>query len=235
MGRGGLSAIIQQASGATASLGGLPVNESFRCALARRTTPAAKLARRRRDAKPPVLFIKLLLLLLFSCASAWAQKDTGAIAGTVKDPSGAVVSGAKVRVTDIDLGTEIDILTNEVGEYTVSPLRVGRYKVAVEKTGFKTAIAGPVVVEVQERPSVNVMLQVGHADETVTVTTQSPLLETETSDLSQVVSGDRAVTLPLNGRNYAQLALLGAGVFPSEPGSRVETSYGFSSNGARAL
>ncbi|HJZ53170.1 MAG TPA: carboxypeptidase-like regulatory domain-containing protein, partial [Candidatus Acidoferrales bacterium] len=211
------------------------MNESFRCVLARRTTPAAKLARRWRDAKPLVLFITLLLLLLFSCASAWAQKDTGAIAGTVKDPSGAVVAGAKVRVTDIDRGTEIDSITNEVGEYTVSPLRVGRYKVAVEKTGFKTAIAGPVVVEVQERPSVNVMLEVGHADETVTVTTQSPLLETETSDLGQVVSGDRAVTLPLNGRNYAQLALLGAGVVPSEPGSRVETSYGFSSNGARAL
>jgi len=211
------------------------VNESFRCVLARRTTPAATLARRWCDAKPPVLFITLLLLLLFSCASAWAQKDTGAIAGTVKDPSGAVVAGAKVRVTDIDRGTEIDSITNEVGEYTVSPLKVGRYKVAVEKTGFKTAVAGPVVVEVQERPSVNVMLEVGHADETVTVTTQSPLLETETSDLGQVVSGDRAVTLPLNGRNYAQLALLGAGVVPSEPGSRVETSYGFSSNGARAL
>ncbi len=211
------------------------MNESFRCVLARRTTPAAKLARRWRDAQPLVLFITLLLLLLFSCASAWAQKDTGAIAGTVKDPSGAVVAGAKVRVTDIDRGTEIDTVTNEVGEYTVSPLKVGRYKVAVEKPGFKTALAGPVVVEVQERPSVNVMLEVGHADETVTVTTQSPLLETETSDLGQVVSGDRAVTLPLNGRNYAQLALLGAGVVPSEPGSRVETSYGFSSNGARAL
>ena len=110
------------------------MNESFRCVLARRTTPAAKLARRWRDAQPLVLFITLLLLLLFSCASAWAQKDTGAIAGTVKDPSGAVVAGAKVRVTDIDRGTEIDTVTNEVGEYTVSPLKVGRYKVAVEKT-----------------------------------------------------------------------------------------------------
>jgi hypothetical protein len=211
------------------------VNESFRCICARRRTPASKFAQPWFDAKPLVLFITLVLPLLFSCASAWAQKDTGAIGGTVKDPSGAVVAGAKVRVTDVDRGTEIDTVTNEVGEYTVSPLKVGRYKVAVEKPGFKTALAGPVAVEVQEHPSVSVTLEVGHADETVTVTTQSPLLETETSDLGQVVSGDRAVTLPLNGRNYAQLALLGAGVVPSEPGSRVETSYGFSSNGARAL
>ena len=211
------------------------MNESFRCVLARRRTPAAKLTLLSRDAKPLLLFITLVLPLLFSCASAWAQKDTGAIGGTVKDPSGAVVAGAKVRVTDVDRGTEIDTVTNEVGEYTVSPLKVGRYKVAVEKPGFKTALAGPVAVEVQEHPSVSVTLEVGHADETVTVTTQSPLLETETSDLGQVISGDRAVTLPLNGRNYAQLALLGEGVVPSEPGSRVETSYGFSSNGARAL
>ena len=181
------------------------------------------------------LFIFLLPAFLLSGTSAWAQKDTGAITGTVKDASGGVVVGAKVHVTDVDRGTEIEVVTNEVGEYTVSPLKVGRYKVSIEKAGFKTALAGPVVVEVQEHPSVNVVLQVGHADETVKVTTQSPLLETETSDLGQVISGDRAVTLPLNGRNYAQLALLGAGVVPSEPGSRVETSYGFSSNGARAL
>jgi hypothetical protein len=211
------------------------VNQYSRSLSFRREEPKDRLERPSCDARPRWVFVPLLLALLFSPRSAWAQKDTGAIAGTVKDASGAVVAGAKVRVTDVDRGTEIDTVTNEVGEYTVSPLKVGRYKVAVAKIGFKIAVAGPVVVEVQGHPSADVTLQVGHADETVTVTTQSPLLETETSDLGQVVSGDRAVTLPLNGRNYAQLALLGAGVVPSEPGSRVETSYGFSSNGARAL
>ena len=153
----------------------------------------------------------------------------------MKDPSGRVVVGAKVRITDVDRGSEVNTVTNGEGEYTASPLRVGHYKVSVEKAGFKTALAGPVVVEVQEHPTVDVTLQLGDVAETVSVVAQTPLLETETSDLGQVVSGERAVTLPLNGRNYAQLALLGAGVVPSEPGSRVETSYGFSSNGARAL
>src|SRR5580658_5700734 len=188
-----------------------------------------------RRARSLWLFASLILSLLFCSASAWGQKDTGAIDGTVKDASGKVVVGAKVTVTDVDRGTVTETVSNGVGEYTASPLKVGRYKISVEKAGFKTALAGPIVVEVQEHPTVDVTLQVGRVDETVTVTARSPMLETETSDLGQVVSGDRAVTLPLNGRNYAQLALLGAGVVPSEPGSRVETSYGFSSNGARSL
>ena len=176
-----------------------------------------------------------MLSFLLAYTAAWAQKDTGAIDGTVKDSSGRVVVGAKVKVTDVDRGTEFETVTNGVGEYTASPLKVGRYKITVEKSGFKTALAGPVVVEVQEHPTVDVTLQVGDVAETVSVVAHTPQLETETSDLGQVVSGERAVTLPLNGRNYAQLALLGAGIAPSEPGSRVETSYGFSSNGARSL
>ena len=72
-------------------------------------------------------------------------------------------------------------------------------------------------------------------NETLTVTSEGPQLETETSDLGQVMDSRRITTLPLNGRNYAQLAQLGAGVAPSEPGSRVSASYGFSANGARAL
>jgi hypothetical protein len=199
--------------------------------------PAQKVAATRVSHRRPTAQILALLILslLFCSASAWAQKDTGAIDGTVKDASGKVVVGAKITVTDVERGTVIETVSNGVGDYTASPLKVGRYKISVAKAGFKTALAGPVVVEVQEHPTVDVTLQVGRVDETVTVTARSPLLETETSDLGQVISGDRAVTLPLNGRNYAQLALLGAGVVPSEPGSRVETSYGFSSNGARAL
>jgi hypothetical protein len=218
---------------------GGPVIESSRRFLFRRGLfqgeSERKTRRPVRRAKSLWVFASLILPLLFCSASAWGQKDTGAIDGTVKDASGKVVVGAKVTVRDVDRGTVTETVSNGVGEYTASPLKVGRYKISVEKPGFKTALAGPIVVEVQEHPTVDVTLQVGRVDETVTVTARSPMLETETSDLGQVVSGDRAVTLPLNGRNYAQLALLGAGVVPSEPGSRVETSYGFSSNGARAL
>jgi Carboxypeptidase regulatory-like domain/TonB dependent receptor len=177
-----------------------------------------------------------VLVLVLSCASAtMAQKDTGAIVGTVKDPGGAAVSGARVVVREADRGSILTIQTGEQGEYVASPLRVGRYTVAVEKEGFKKSVAGPVTLNVQDRLAVDVTLQLGAATETVTVTATDFHLDTETSDLGQVVDGRRATTLPLNGRNFAQLALLSAGVAPTEPGSRAETSFGFSSNGARSL
>ena len=183
------------------------------------------------------LFSSLLLgtMVLLFATSLWAQKDAGAIVGLVRDPSGAVVTGAKVIVTDLDRGMEVVVSTNAGGEYVASPLRIGRYSVTVEKEGFKKAVSGPVQVDIQGRVSVELKLEPGMATEVMTVTGQRPQLETETSELGQVVDSHRINALPLNGRNYSQLALLGAGVAPAEPGSRVETSYGFSANGARSL
>jgi len=181
------------------------------------------------------LAILAACFFIFASLPVHAQKDSGGIAGIVHDPSGAVVSGAKVTVTDMDRGTEFTTQTNAEGEYVASPLKIGRYQVKIEKKGFKRATAGPVKVDVQERPAVDVVLQVGAISETMTITTQGKQLETDTSDLGQVQDSHTIESLPLNGRNYAQLALLGAGVTTSEPGSRVETSYGFSSNGARSL
>src|SRR6266851_2471267 len=177
----------------------------------------------------------LASMLLALATPLWAQKDAGAIVGLVRDPSGAVVTGAKVTVTDVDRGIQLTLSTNNEGEYVASPLRIGRYSVTVEKEGFKKAVAGPVQVNIQDRVGVDLKLEPGMATEVVTVTGQRPQLETETSELGQVVDSRRINALPLNGRNYAQLALLGAGVAPAEPGSRVETTFGFSANGARSL
>jgi hypothetical protein len=190
----------------------------------------------------PIRFlpVQAVLALFFSMFLALAtplsaQKDAGAIVGLVRDASGAVVTGAKVIVTDVDRGLQLTFSTNDRGEYVASPLRIGRYSVAVEKEGFKKAVAGAVQVNIQDRVSVDLKLQPGMATEIVTVTGQRPQLETETSELGQVVDSRRINALPLNGRNYAQLALLGVGVAPAEPGSRVETTFGFSANGARSL
>jgi len=177
----------------------------------------------------------LAIVIVLSGIPSFAQKDAGAIVGTVRDSSGALVTGAKVTVTDADRGTAVAQMTDDLGQYVASPLKVGRYNVTVEKEGFKKMVVGPVIVDVQARPAVDVTLQIGSTTETVDVTSQGPQLETETSELGQVVNSHTINSLPLNGRNYAQLALLGAGVTPAEPGSRVESSYGFSSNGARSM
>ena len=186
----------------------------------------------------PRLCLLPLLILAFSLAlgtPVFAQKDAGAIIGLVRDSSGAVVAGAAVTVTDADRGTTLNLTTNSDGQYVADPLHIGRYMVTVEKAGFKKAVAGPVQVNVQDRVGVDVQLQPGAATEVMVVTSQGPQLETETSDLGQVVDSQRINALPLNGRNYAQLALLGTGIAAAEPGSRVETTYGFSANGARSL
>src|SRR5579864_1385461 len=175
------------------------------------------------------------LLLLAAATAGWAQKDMGSIVGVVKDGTGAVVADAKVTVTDVDRGTAVHATTNASGEYVAGPMRIGQYTVTVEKAGFKRAVAGPVVLNVQDRVGVDIILQVGAISETMTVSTTAAQLETETSELGQVVNSHTATTLPLNGRNFAQLAQLAVGVAPSEPGSRTETSWGFSSNGARSL
>ena len=165
---------------------------------------------------------------------AVGQKDSGGVAGVVRDSSGAVVSGAKVSVKDVDRGTEVVVTTGLQGDYAASPLKIGSYSVSAEKTGFKKTVVGPIVVNIQEHPEVDITLQVGNIHEVMTITSEAPQLQTETSELGQVVNGAQATTLPLNGRNFAQLAQLSAGVAPAEPGSRINASYGFSAGGARS-
>ncbi|MEP6643324.1 MAG: TonB-dependent receptor [Acidobacteriaceae bacterium] len=167
--------------------------------------------------------------------TAWSQRDAGSIVGTVKDPSGAMVDNAKVSITDVERQEVFRTTTDHDGQYVGSPLHVGKYTVTVRTAGFKEAVSTPVDLDVQQRIVINITLQVGEVSEKVEVTGAAPLLETQTSELGQVVDARQAANLPLNGRNFAQLALLSTGTAPSEPGSRDEKSYGFSAGGARSL
>jgi Carboxypeptidase regulatory-like domain/TonB dependent receptor len=180
-------------------------------------------------------FLLLAVVCVVSSLPSWAQKDAGSIVGTVKDQTGAIVANAKVTVSDVERGIRLETTTNESGEYVAGPLRVGRYTVTVEHPGFKRSVTPPVDLDVQQRIALNIALQVGQISESIEVTAATPLLETETSELGQVVDNKRMANLPLNGRNFAQLALLTAGTAPSEPGARDEGGFGFSANGARSL
>ena len=147
----------------------------------------------------------LLLLMVLFPAIGLAQKDSGNIVGVVRDSSGGIVPDAKVTVTDIDRGTTFETTTDASGGFSAGPLKVGRYTVTVGKADFKTAEAGPVQLDVQGRVEVNVKLEVGQVSQRIQVTVQNPLLETETSSMGEVLNKERIETLPLNGRNFAQL------------------------------
>src|SRR3984885_14904353 len=200
----------------------------FREGLRRRRT----MKRTCRNLLPVVLAV--LLAAMAVPPVALGQKDSGAIAGIVRDSAGAVVPDAKISVKDVDRGTETVVTSSAQGEYVASPLKIGRYSVIAEKAGFKKTVVGPITVNIQEHPEVDITLTVGSIHEVLTITSEGLQLQTETSELGDVVNGQEATTLPLNGRNFAQLAQLSAGVAPAEPGSRINGSYGFSAGGARS-
>src|ERR1700736_379859 len=180
-----------------------------------------------------VRFIALLSISLTLGEIAFGQKDAASIVGVVEDPSGAVVPGAQITITDADRGTSFVTSTDGSGNYVAGPLKIGRYTVKVGKKDFKTAVIGPLDLQLGQRREVNVKLEIGAALHSVRVNA-TPSLETQTSDLGQVIENRTINDLPLNGRNFSQLALLAAGVAPSEPGAANEGTFGFSSNGARS-
>ncbi|WP_158748660.1 TonB-dependent receptor [Acidobacterium sp. S8] len=175
------------------------------------------------------------LLPLFLAPVVLAQKDTASITGQVTDSSGAIVAGARVEAVNIDTNYIYHATSNQTGDWTISPVRIGTYRVSVTATGFKTSEIAPFTLDVQQRQRLDVSLQPGQVTQTVQVTESTPLLESDTSERSQLVDSTTMVTLALNGRNPVQLAQLTAGVTVSEPGARDENGYGFSANGARSL
>jgi hypothetical protein len=154
----------------------------------------------------------LLVLLAVGALPAVAQIDRGAIVGTVHDASGAVVSKATVTITNTATGVAISTPVNDSGEYQVLTLIPDPYSVRVGAPGFETAVRQGIVVHVQDRLSLNFTLKVGSVTEQVLVTGTEPLLQTESADVGNVIDTKRVNDLPLNGRRYADLALLEPGV-----------------------
>src|SRR5215467_2216173 len=137
-----------------------------------------------------------------------AQFETAEVLGTVRDKSSAAVSKASVTLLNQDTGIESKTATDEAGNYDFFNVRVGRYAITVEAAGFSKFTTTDVTVNVNARQRVDVELQVGAITETVEVTGVAAVLETDSSEHSQVVNTRQIVELPLNGRSYADLALL---------------------------
>ena len=159
----------------------------------------------------------LAVLLCAFPAAAFAQQETATIAGTVTDATGAVVPHAVVVVTNVQTGITVRTAATEAGTYVVPSLRPGDYSVAVESKGFQKTVRTGVTLQVAQVARIDVTLQTGGLTEAVEVVGATPLLDTLTSSRGSVIDQKKIVELPLNGRDYNQLALLSPGVLPGTP------------------
>ena len=155
----------------------------------------------------------LILCLALSSANLWAQGTTNAsIAGVVHDPSGAVVPGAEVTVTQTSTGFSRTIKVAEDGHFAFPTLPVGPYQLEVKKEGFSSYRQGGIVLTVNQAAQLSVTLQVGELKEVIDVSASASQVDTTTGTLSQLVDQREIVELPLNGRNPGELVLLAPGV-----------------------
>jgi hypothetical protein len=155
------------------------------------------------------------LVSLLAVSSLRAQLDTSEVLGTVHDASGGPVPSASVTLSNVDTGTEVKTTTNSAGEYNFFSVKIGRYTVTVEATGFSKATSNNIEVAVGARQRVDMSLQVGVVTESVQVNAAASALQTDSSQQSQVISSLAATELPLNGRDYADLALLSSNAIKS--------------------
>ncbi len=152
------------------------------------------------------------LFFLFALAITAYAQTTATIVGTVQDPTGAVVADAKIIATNQATGLERMVVTDENGSYILTALPIGSYRVRCEKAGFKTAVQENVVLQIAQEVRLNISLTIGQTNEEVTITSGVTLVNTENAELGEVIDNKRIVDLPLNGRQFMQLAELTPGI-----------------------
>ncbi|HEX9005473.1 MAG TPA: TonB-dependent receptor, partial [Blastocatellia bacterium] len=151
-------------------------------------------------------------VFLFTAMTGFAQFDAATVLGSVRDATGAVMPGVTVTLKNIDTGIAATAQTDGDGNYQFNNVKIGNYRITAEKAGFSIAVAERVNVTVNARQRVDLNLQPGAVTETVVITDAAQLLETDSSLRGQVVQKQQIVSLPLNGRSYANLVLLAPGV-----------------------
>src|ERR1051325_11871096 len=164
-----------------------------------------------------VVFQAVLFLLSISLFSGvYAQTSTvGNISGEVRDPSGAALPRVEVVITEERTGVVRTVKTQEDGRYSALSLPIGLYTISTAPQGFKKTVSSGQELHVNENLTINLTLELGQMSETVTVTAEGLQVETRSGDVSSLIGEKQVTELPLNGRNYAQLALMVPGKPPA--------------------
>lgn len=153
-----------------------------------------------------------LIGLWWALAPAMAQVERAAVVGTVTDKSGASMAGVEIVVTNEGTNTSLRVLTDDAGAYSVPNLIPGSYTITASKPGFRQAVFRGFVLQVSQTARLDVSLEIGNVEQTIEVTGAIPLLQTENAAVGQVIAAEAVNSLPLNGRNFVQLAVLAPGV-----------------------
>ena len=163
-------------------------------------------------------FFVLAVACLSLCPlSSFAQQETATISGTITDATGAIVPRAAVVATNVQTNLSIRTQSDDAGLYVIPSLRPGEYSVSAESKGFRKVVRTSVTLQVAQVARIDITLQPGDLAETVEVVGATSLLDTQTSSRGLVIDQKKIVDLPLNGRDYNQLALLSPGVLPGTP------------------
>lgn len=167
-----------------------------------------------------------------------AQSTNGNIIGTVTDSNGAVLPNVSIKITNTATNAVRTVISDSAGNYTAQNLSIGGYQISAELSGFKRAVLSPIQLTVNQTARMNITMEAGDVSEEVIVETTTPLIESETSAVGQVIENRTIVQLPLNGRNFIRLGSLIPGTNDGAPGQSVTRSrqggVALVSNGQRA-
>lgn len=153
-----------------------------------------------------------IALVVLLAAPLLAQVERASLVGTIRDNSGAVVSDVEVKITHETTNVTVTVQTNQTGDFAVVDLIPGSYTVNAAHAGFSTRSYKGIVLQVAQTGRLDITLEVGAVEQTIEVTGAAPLMQTENSTVGQVISSDPINALPLNGRNFVQLAMMAPGV-----------------------
>ncbi len=176
------------------------------------------------------LFLGVIVFVLLLASNGAAIAATGSITGFVKDSTGAVVPGVKVTLTNLATNAQLSAVSNERGEFQFPQLAPTSYSLVVEAPGFKKTVVNA-VVQVDQITRADIVLQVGEVVQTVEVEAVAPVLEADKTTISSVVESRTIANMPLNARQFLDLALVTPGVLPSAAGTQ---GGGFNVSGARS-